>query len=324
MTIQCQFCGCEDLVNFEFDKYGKGFWCEVCDGYSYIDKEVEGKHKFILTLEDNSEGKELKIKSIPKLKKHISPLRYPGGKTKLIDYVYSKLNVDKTDVFIEPFAGGASVGLSLLDAGVINRLILNDIDFGVYSLFHAIKEDSDRLSAKISGYNPSHEDYFKAQEIISSGYKDCDKFEAAWMFLLVNRLAYSGICKANPLGGRNGSRDDLLTRWNPKTLCKRIELISKMSYRITVLNMDAFELIEEIYWNDMATIFIDPPYFRKGKDLYNHYFDKSDHIRLNILLDCLHQGMPGADMILTYDNDEYIDNLYLYPSVEKINRVYSI
>lgn len=319
--MACKFCGTDDKNCFEYDKFNRGFWCEVCDGYNYIDKDG---HKFILILEDKSEKSSIKIGSGIKLKKQTSPLRYPGGKSKLIDYVNSKLNPDKLDVFIEPFAGGASVGLSLLNAGVINKLIINDLDFGIYSLFSVIKNDPAKLIKKINNHMPTHRDYYIAQSKINGNYEGLDIFESAWCLLLVNRLAYSGICKAGPLGGKNGNKNNLLVRWNPKTLIKRISAINKMAERITVLNIDACELIEEIYWNEQATIFIDPPYFKKGKDLYNLFYNESDHIRLNILLDNLYQGMPGADMILTYDNNDFIRNLYLYPDTESIYRVYAI
>lgn len=323
--MKCQFCGTtSDEECFEYDEFDRGFWCEICDGYNYLNEKGRDKHKFILALEDKSKGNSAKIKSNIKFKKQISPLRYPGGKSKLIDYVYSKLNLNKTDIFVESFAGGASVGLSLLEVGIINKLILNDLDFGIYSLFSTIKNNPDKLTEKINNHIPTHKDYFKAQELIKANYNGCNEFESAWSLLVVNRLAYSGICKANPLGGRNGSLDNLLIRWNPKTLTKRINKINKMSDKITVLNVDACELIEEMYWNEQSTIFIDPPYFNKGKDLYNLYFNKEDHIRLNVLLDNLHQGMPGADIILTYDNSEFIEQLYCYPKIENINRVYTI
>jgi hypothetical protein len=35
-------------------------------------------------------------------------------------------------------------------------------------------------------------------------------------------------------------------------------------------------------------------------------------------------GIPGADIILTYDNQKYIKELYYWPMIEKISRVYSI
>lgn len=155
-----------------------------------------------MILEDSLEGNNINYTSDISFKKHLSPLRYPGGKSKLIEYIYSKLNPNNTDTFVEPFAGGASVGLSLLETGVIDNLILNDVDFGIYSLFYIIKDEPSKLINIINNYTPSHSDYFKCQKIIKSNYKGCNEFKAAWSLLLVNRLAYSGIYKANPLGGK--------------------------------------------------------------------------------------------------------------------------
>lgn len=321
----CYFCGEKiDTKSFSVDKNQEGFWCDTCDGFNYFQKEDLKKHRFYLLLEDCRIGEKINIKSDVKFKKHISPLRYPGGKSKLIDYVYSQLNLSKTKLFVEPFAGGASVGLSLLNANIIDKLIINDLDYGIYSLFETIKHDPETLLNKINTYQPTHEDYFKAQENITSGYKNLDCFTSAWSLLLVNRLAYSGIYNANPLGGKNGSLEELLKRWNPSTLTKRIGSISKMSNKIIVKNMDACELIEEMYWIDNATLFVDPPYFEKGKYLYNHHYNKSEHIKLNVLLDSLYQGCPGADLILTYDHHEYIKKLYTHPEVKIIKRAYSI
>jgi len=97
-----------------------------------------------------------------------------------------------------------------------------------------------------------------------------------------------------------------------------------MCDRITVSNLDACELIEEEYWRPKTTLFIDPPYFKKGKQLYRCFYDEKQHLQLNELLESLHHGMPGADIILTYDNDPFIENIYWYPTIEKISRIYSI
>ncbi|QUH21844.1 DNA adenine methylase [Alkaliphilus sp. B6464] len=325
ILLTCGFCGYESTADeFDLDKFGQGFWCNDCDGYTYYSDIDNVKHKFLLILEDKSTENSIYFKAPIPLNKRLSPLRYPGGKSKLIEYLYSKLQKTNIDTFGEAFCGGSSVGLSLLEAGVIKNLILNDLDYGVFSLFSIIKENPDMLIDKIKNYEPTHKDFFKSREIITNNYSNCDLFEAAWALLVVNRLAYSGIYKANPLGGRNGSKKDLLSRWSPNTICKRIEKINLMKDRITVLNMDACELIEEMYWNPFTTIFIDPPYYVKGKDLYYCYFNEEQHVKLNTLLDSLYKGCPGADILLTYDNAKFIEDLYLYPEIEKINRVYTI
>ena len=315
----CQFC--ESEYDESSDKNSKGFWCDFCDGFTYFDKTEP--HKFLMILENGTgENSEKVVKT--KLNKRLSPLRYPGGKSKLIDYLYHTFSQKKLKTFIEPFAGGASVGFSLLVGGIIEKLILNDLDKGVYSLYKTILEDPDYLISKINTEKPTHEDFFNYRGNSVNNFENMDQKESAWQFLVVNRLAYSGITKANPLGGKNGTKKDLLSRWNPDELIKRIKTIYKYKSQIEVYNMDALELIEEGYWNEEATIFIDPPYYLKGQDLYNKAYLAKDHDELCFLLDSLYMGCPGADIILTYDDHEYIEEIYKYPNIQKIGRFFSV
>lgn len=322
--LKCIYCGnAASVENFDLDKNNLGFWCNECDGYNYYHDNTS-RHKFTLILEDKSKTDTCVYEVPIKLDKRISPLRYPGGKSKICEYIYSKIQDLNKDTFVEAFSGGGSVGLALLKSNVINNLILNDLDYGIYALFTLIKENPNVLIEKIKNYEPNHQDFFDYQKKIFDKYKDCSMLESAWSLLLVNRLAYSGIYKANPLGGRRGTQNSLLQRWNPDGLINRINKIHSISEHITVLNLDAKSLIEEVYWKPNTTIFVDPPYFNKGKDLYSCYYNEEDHIELSLLLDSLHQGCPGADMILTYDNNKFIEEIYKYPSIEKVNRVYSI
>lgn len=141
--------------------------------------------------------------------------------------------------------------------------------------------------------------------------------------LVVNRLAFSGIYKANPLGGIRGDRTKLLSRWNPSDLCRRIRLIHEMSHRYTVLNQDALEVIEEEYWGNRTTIFLDPPYYHQGKNLYRYFYEEDDHLELQFLLDDLHKGFPCADILLCYDDADFIESIYKYPKIERIQRKFS-
>lgn len=140
----------------------------------------------------------------------------------------------------------------------------------------------------------------------------------------MNRLAYSGIYNANPLGGKNGPKEKLLSRWNPNELVKRIEHIHGLSDRIEVTQLNALELIEEEYWLNESTLFLDPPYVKAGKELYNCYYTENDHWELNSLLEMLHMCFAGSDIILTYDYNKMIDSMYNYPDIKHIYRTYSI
>lgn len=327
LLLKCQFCGSEGTADdFELDFINNnGFWCPDCDGHTFFNEEDNEKRKFTLILEDKSNRHIVHYNAPIKFNKRLSPLRYPGGKSKLVDYLYLQIQKNKSKTFIEAFAGGGSVGLALLDAHVIDKLILNDLDYGIYSLFYLIVNDPIELINMIQTISPTHIDFYKAQKVVIGQYKNCNLLSAAWNFLIVNRLSFSGIYKANPLGGKkNENITKLLSRWNPEALVKRIKKINSMRDKITVLNNDACELIEDMYYSSDITIFIDPPYYQKGKDLYNCYYTNENHISLATLLDSLYTGMPGADLILTYDNQNYIKKLYYSPTIEKISRVYSI
>ena len=53
---------------------------------------------------------------MPVPKTLISPLRYPGSKRRLVDYISEALRINgiRPSLFIEPFVGGGSVVINLL------------------------------------------------------------------------------------------------------------------------------------------------------------------------------------------------------------------
>ena len=120
----CRFCGfhSESLDDFEEDFiYHKGFWCPDCDGFTYFSTS-EDNQAYKLILENKTmPGEKLNTVSFPS---QVSPLRWPGGKSKFVGKILSCCNPDKMENFVEPFAGGASVGLSLLLAGKIRECVI--------------------------------------------------------------------------------------------------------------------------------------------------------------------------------------------------------
>lgn len=313
----CSFCGfrSESLDDFDEDfKLHKGFWCPACDGFTYF-KNLQEERTFKLILESKTTSGE-KLKNVP-FPTQVSLLRWPGGKSKFVGQLLSCCNPDKMENFVEPFAGGASVGLSLLLAGKVKELFLNDLDFGVYSLFQLTKDMPDILIDRIKRFVPTKEVYYQARQRVNDNYMGLDMVDAAWNLLVVNRLAFSGIPKANCMS-------EPAARWSAHTLIKRIERIHRVSEHIHVSCVDACELIEEMYWCPDTTIFIDPPYKIKGKDLYVNYYIDENHYKLACLLDELYKGMPGADMLITYDDCEFIKGIYEFPEVMTVNRRYCI
>lgn len=267
MEYTCSYCGfsSDSLEDFEEDfQYHQGFWCPLCDGFTYYDKNKD-KRSYTVLLEYKEYIDARKIRSKIHLKKQVSPLRYPGGKSKILDLLLLYLHEEKK-TFVDVYCGGGSVGLSLLLSGIVEHLVMNDLDKGIYALFYVILTAPEMLIEKIKTITPDRNLFFEYQQMIKKNYEGYSKLERAFGFLVVNRLAFSGIWNANPTS-------NLLQRWNPNVLEKRIWNIWEKREQITLLNEDALKVIEEYCWDETCTIFIDPPYYIAWeKKLYHHCY----------------------------------------------------
>ena len=103
--------------------------------------------------------------------KFYSPLRYPGGKSKLTDLI--KLLISKAELekatYIEPFAGGAGVAVCLLLEGAVEQIVVNDLDKAIYSFWRAVKTEPLALIKLISDTSITIEEWKKQREIYQSG-----------------------------------------------------------------------------------------------------------------------------------------------------------
>ena len=72
---------------------------------------------------------EFTTKSTPKKNQVRSPLRYPGSKRRFIGYIERALEINqiKPSLYIEPFIGGGSIALQLLQDNFVDYAILMDI-----------------------------------------------------------------------------------------------------------------------------------------------------------------------------------------------------
>lgn len=305
--------------------------CDICQHpYLYEDTYCENcmmitgrnlfSNQFVLFLENKTSANSRPLIK-QKLDKRVSPLRYPGGKSAMIDYIAPYLNEQRTTL-ISPFSGGASFELAMLLSGKIQKLHLNDLDPNVYAFWKEAIFNTSRFIKKVEESKVTHANIKHHKAILQ--HASINDQERAVSFFLANRMSYSGIITAGLQGGEKGSLAKLTDRFNWPVLKERILRIASYRHAITVTNEDAFSLIEETYWNDAATLFIDPPYIDKGDLLYQESFTESDHIALGVLLDSLYSEAEAADLLVTYDNHDFFLRNYTHADIIEINRKYSI
>lgn len=241
---------------------------------------------------------------------YISPLRYPGGKSKLTGYIRQVIysNDLQGGVYIEPFAGGASVALGLLFNGDVDSVVINDKDISIYAFWHSVLYQTEDLCHMIRDVNVNVTEW-KKQKDIQYNKNDCDLLTLGFSTFFLNRTNRSGILKGGVIGGysQNG-KFKIDARFNKEDLIKRIIRISEYADKISIHNLDAVDLINNILldYKERSLIYFDPPYYIKGKGLYLNYYQDSDHIKIAELV-C---NIQGYKWIISYDNVPFISDLY--------------
>lgn len=240
---------------------------------------------------------------------YYSPLRYPGGKSKLYPMVKSILVSNNLlgGTYVEPFAGGAGLALKLLLNNDVRRIVLNDIDPAIYYFWKAILNESDRFCNAIDKVNITIDEWKKQKRIFKEGNIN-NEFEFAFSVFFLNRTNVSGVLKGGVIGGINqNGKYKISARFNKNTLKERIKSIAKRKNDIILFNLDAKNLISQGYLSRLYKVFIffDPPYVKKGSQLYLNSFKQQDH---RALFECIKKCKKK--WVLTYDYNEYIGTLY--------------
>ena len=108
------------------------------------------------------------------IRRHPSPLRYPGGKQKVANYIKLLWLRNGFDGFeyVEPYAGGASVALTLLYEGYASRIHINDLNRGVYAFWHAVLNETDRLVERVRNVRLSMAEWRRQQAVQRSASPD--------------------------------------------------------------------------------------------------------------------------------------------------------
>lgn len=239
-----------------------------------------------------------------------SPLRYPGGKGKLAEYIQAIFwqNDLNDGHYIEPYAGGAGVALALLFMENASHIHINDLNTSVYAFWDAMLNDTEAFCRKIWDTEVTAEEWHKQKAILKNNSCYSNTCVGYAMFFL-NRTNRSGIINAGMIGGNTQAGTwKIDARYNKIELLDRIERIAAFKNRISIYNMDACDLVNKIQPNLPARSFFyfDPPYFMKGDRLYENHYKAADHARLGKFI----QEEVKRPWIVSYDNVAPICEIY--------------
>jgi DNA adenine methylase len=243
-----------------------------------------------------------------------SPLRYPGGKGKLARFVAEVVRANGLEdgLYVEPYAGGAAVAWELLLTGRVRRVHVNDLSRPIYAFWRSVLERTDDLARLVADTPLDLETWARMKRTFSNPDESDDLALGFAMFYL-NRTNRSGILNGGPIGGRaQSSAWNMDARYNRLELVSRIERIAQARRRITLTNMDAKDLLQKhkMTWTSKTLVYLDPPYFDKGPDLYYNFYKHGDHAGVACAVRTLH----GVPWIVSYDDVGPIHALYEHES----------
>ncbi|MHB8238594.1 MAG: DNA adenine methylase [Vulcanimicrobiaceae bacterium] len=247
-------------------------------------------------------------------KADVSPLRYPGGKRKLavlVGQIFARAQT-KPQLLVEPFAGGASVAISLLEAGFVENIALSDADELVASFWKTVFSDqAEELARMVKRTKVS---ISERKRIIAS--RPRTTLNLAFKCLFMNRTSFSGILHDNAgvVGGKKQrSEYKIGCRFNQERLAQRIRTLSALRHCVTFVECQSYEQTiamvvamestqrapETVFW------YFDPPFFERADRLYRKVFKDADHITFRNWLGCI----PGH-FVLSYDDVKASAELY--------------
>lgn len=241
---------------------------------------------------------------------YYSPLRYPGGKGKLasfMEYMIDQLG-HRGGTYIEPFAGGAGIAMELLLRNVVSRIVINDYDKAVWSFWRVILTETDRFVEEIRTVPLTMDEWQKQHEILVT-QNDKYSFELGFAAFYLNRTNRSGIIKGGVIGGQEQAKDwKMDVRFRREELVTRIQRIAARKKDIKLYNKDVNSFIKNYLplYEENALIYFDPPYFRKGQQLYMNFFNYKDHVRIEQEI----REHVNCDWIITYDYEPQIEEIY--------------
>ena len=185
--------------------------------------------------------------------RHLSPFRYPGGKTWLVPRMRLWLR-NKPDEFIEPFAGGGIVSITVAAEGLAKHVTMAELDGQVAAVWKTIltSDEGAWLADRIVNFDLTSE---SLQEELSKKPKSTR--ERAFQTILKNRTHRGGILASGsaPLKrGENGK--GIRSRWYAETLKKRIMEIITLRNRITFIEGDGMQVIKQNIHRPSAAFFM--------------------------------------------------------------------
>jgi DNA adenine methylase len=248
--------------------------------------------------------------------RNVSPLRYPGGKTRackiINNIIVENFNIKDFDTLISPFFGGGSFEFYFQNTHNV-KLIVNDKFKPLYNFWKQIKEDKDTLCKELREIKIVTKEQFTNYRKTIMDLNN-DTLNQSILYFIINRCSFSG----STLSG-GFSEEASKKRYTLSSITK-IELLNFSN--VEIYNEDFEDFLDNFLVRDNSLMYLDPPYYlEKNSKLYGNNGDMHENFDHKSLFNLL---KLQKNWIITYNNCDYIKNLYKDYLILDVNWSYSM
>jgi DNA adenine methylase len=205
-----------------------------------------------------------------------------GSKCWFIPFALEFLGGWRPKVIVEPFAGSAVVGLSLLNEGLAQMLVIAEKDRDYFAFWRAALGDPN-FSYRVATWTKRilNLPFHQQKAFVEAGLEQMKEQDPGFYILLRSRIAYNGKKKGGFMSDRH--RGGILGRW-PLSLDMSLDLLFSLRHKITLME-DGFDALTE-FDNENCYGFIDPPYTLTENCPGHQIYDEAviDHHKLHSML----------------------------------------
>tara|TARA_E500000318_G_scaffold23304_1_gene23700 strand:+ start:2578 stop:3453 length:876 start_codon:yes stop_codon:yes gene_type:complete len=248
------------------------------------------------------------------MKKWKTPLRYPGGKSRAVKFLFSDQNLPAEHIaeYREPFLGGGSPAIAFTKLFPDTPVWVNDKYYNLYCFWKTLQEQGVRLYNVVNRLKQQYDTEERAKELFLRIRKDIDEqddmFEIAWRMYVINKCSFSGLTENSSFSKRAS-----VSNWSRSNI-DSLPYYSDLIQNWKITNLDYSELLT----NDKNTfVFLDPPYDLKkdytlaGGDGEALYGKKGNmHKGFNHVEFAEKLNQHECMMMVTYNSNENIRNLF--------------
>jgi DNA adenine methylase len=223
-----------------------------------------------------------------------SPLKYPGGKCKHTPIARLWLQSLDADTLVEPFAGGAHVGITAGVEGWVDEVVLVELDADVVAVWETVLGgDAEWLADRFQQFEPTEESVRQLLERRGESQR-----VRALSTLVRSRVSFGGMI--HDVGG--SYKADLTHKYCRGAVVERIRRLSCLQDCFEVVHDDGLDIMAGQAEQGDTAFFVDPPYPQEGGNLYKH--SDVEHERVFQLC-----SDASERSLLTYDTTDVVQNL---------------